>query len=158
MIPILQFRKHKQRVTSTGQLTAEQGLEPRQSGSSSCSVHHAVLPHTGMWVKHRSQLSSSLFCLSPKDSTGEPLHNLSNPIQINQEVKRNNTWAQVKSARGSEGVQRITTPGEQTRWQHPILPMLGSPPSAAHVQAQRLGWPKYVHTKGDSFPSPKKFR
>lgn len=71
------------------QSRAERGSEPRQSsGSSSCSLttlHYLTLLCE---VKCTSQLRSGLFCLSPKGSPGEPLYNLSNQTQINQEVKR----------------------------------------------------------------------
>lgn len=76
------------------QSVAERGSEPRQSSASSSRsltmLHYLTLVCE---VKCTSQLRSGLFCLSPKDSTEEPLYNLSNQTQINQgSKKRSNTW------------------------------------------------------------------
>lgn len=79
--------------------------------------------HFAMGDETYRLLSSSLFCMSPKDSTGKPLYNLLNQIQISHEVERAITSGLKQLSRGAKGVQCETTPGEQTRWQHKTLPM-----------------------------------
>lgn len=92
MIPILQLRKHGQAEDYIDclQLTVEQGCE--------LAVWLKVMLYSLCYaascsyaMKCISQLHSSLFSMSPKDLTGEPLYNLLNQIQINQEVKRDIT-------------------------------------------------------------------
>ena len=101
-----------------------------------------------------SQLQSGLFCLSPKDSTGEPLYNLSNQTQINQEVKREVT----PGFRGSEGARCITASREHTRrWPR-------APPTLGKVLPALLEFKKgglacqSMFTRKRIFPNPQKFR
>lgn len=137
------------------QSMAERGSEPRQSsGSSSRSLTMLHSLTLVCEVKCTSQLRSGLFCLSSKDSTGEPLYNLSNQTQINQEVKREVT----PGFRGSEAVRCITASREHARrWPR-------APPTLGKVLSVLLAFKKgglacqSMFTRKRIFPNPQKFR
>lgn len=134
------------------QSMAERGSEPRQSsGSSSRSLTMLHSLTLVCEVKCTSQLRSGLFCLSSKDSTGEPLYNLSNQTQINQEVKREVT----PGFRGSEAVRCITASREHARRWPRAPPTLGKS-SQCFLRSKKEVWlAKVCSHEKESFPTPK---
>lgn len=99
-------------------------------------------------MKSTSQFHSSLFCMSPKNLTGEPLYSLLNQIQINHEVKRE-AWDQVKTNRA-----------QGTRCQ--TLARLGKTLSALltyKLQNRKgLACQNIFTPKGDSLPNPQEIQ